>query len=38
VPCSGTHPVIEMVLHQGNIRHQIRALLGTGCSIALINE
>jgi len=27
-----------MVLHQGHIGHQIRALLDTGCSIALINE
>ena len=27
-----------MVLHQGNIGHRIRALLDTGCSIALINE
>jgi len=37
-PCSGTRPVIEIVLHQGSIRHRIRALLNTGCSIALINE
>jgi len=38
MPRSCTRPVIEMVLHQGNIRHRIRALLDTGCSIALINE
>jgi len=37
-PCSGTRPVIEMVLYQDNIRHRIRVLLDTGCSIALINE
>jgi len=27
-----------MVLYQDNIRHRIRVLLDTGCSIALINE
>jgi len=27
-----------MMIHQGNTKHQVRALLDTGCSIALINE
>jgi len=34
----GTRPIIEMLLHQGNHKHRVRALLDTGCSIALINQ
>ena len=37
-PTSGTCPVIDMVLYQGEKGHQIKVLLDTGCSIALINE
>jgi len=33
-----TRPIIEMLLHQGNHQHRIRALLDTGCSIALISQ
>jgi len=37
-PHSGTRPVINMILHHNDRRHQIKALLDTGCSIALINQ
>lgn len=29
--------MIMMVIHQGETKHRIRALLDTGCSLALIN-
>jgi len=32
------HPIIDMILHQGEMKYPIRALLDTGCSIALINQ
>jgi len=35
---SGTRPVVDMILHQGSKKHQIKTLLDTGCLIALINE
>jgi len=38
ITAGGTHPIIKMLLHQGNHKHRIRALLDTGCSIALINQ
>jgi len=31
-------PVINMILHQDGRKHQVRALLDAGCSIALINN
>jgi len=34
----GTRPVIDMVLHHDKERRRVKALLDTGCSIALINE
>jgi len=34
----GTRPIITMILHQGAEKHQIRVLLDTGCSIALLND
>ena len=37
-PVSGRHLVIRMVLHQDKERHQIRVLLDTSYSIALINQ
>jgi len=37
-PIHGTRPVIDMVLHHDQERHQVKALLDTGCSVALINE
>jgi len=37
-PASRTHPVIDMVLYQGQKEHRIKVLLDTGRSIALINE
>jgi len=37
-PASGTHPIIDMVLYQGEKGHRIKVLLDTGCSIALINK
>jgi len=34
----GTRPIITMILHQGEEKHQIRVLLDTGCSIALLSS
>jgi len=34
----GTRPIITMILHQGEEKHQIQVLLDTGCSIALLNS
>ena len=33
-----THPIITMILHLDGKKHQIRVLLDTGCSIALLNS
>jgi len=35
---SNPHLVIDMMIHQDGKTHRIRALLDTGCSIALINK
>ena len=35
---SGTRPVIDMVLYQGEKGHRIKVLLDTEFSIAVINE
>ena len=34
----GTRPIITMLLHLDRKKHQIRVLLDTGCSIALLNS
>jgi len=34
----GTRPIISMMLHLGKKKVRIRALLDTGCSVALINK
>jgi len=33
-----TRPIITMVLHHDQHRHQVKVLLDTGCSVALINQ
>jgi len=35
---SDPRPVIDMMVHQDGKTHQIRALLDTKCSVALINK
>jgi len=35
---SGAHPVITIMLNLGGNKHQLRVLLDTGCSIALLNQ
>jgi len=34
----GTRPIITMILHVREKEHQIRVLLDTGCSVALLNQ
>jgi len=33
-----THPVIDMILYQDRKKHQVKVLLDTGYSVALIND
>jgi len=35
---SDPRPIIDMMVHQDGKTHQLRALLDTGCSVALINK
>jgi len=37
-PRCGPQPVITMLLHVGQEKHQVQVLLDTGCSVPLVNK